>query len=184
MNELTETLINNEPGEETENDIVNKSILIRHTRQDDGRKIWELVKKSHVLDINSVYCYLLMCTHFRNTCLVAEVDGEPVGFVTSYHHPDNNGVLFIWQTAVDEIYRGKGIAKKLILELLNQKDCRHVTRIQATVSPSNKPSRSLFESLAKNLDVDLTEQEYFDSSLFPDNKHEEENLITVGPFNK
>jgi L-2,4-diaminobutyric acid acetyltransferase len=158
-------------------------ILIRHARPEDGQKIWRLIRDIGVLDLNSVYCYLLICQHFRNTCLVAETGGEITGFITAYKVPDDETTLFIWQIGVAESTRNQGLAKRLIVELLQSDYCRNIKQIRATVSPSNSVSFSLFRSLARDLNTTLTQQDYFDSALFPvDQHHEKEMLLTVGQF--
>lgn len=167
-----------ETGENSDSGTIN----IRRTHAGDGKNIWQLVKDVGVLDLNSAYCYLVLCDHFRETCAVAEMEGEVVGFVTAYLLPEDETTLFIWQIGIASAARGRGVAKKLILELLARKSCRNVTQISATISPSNKASLALFNSLANHLQAGFNAQDYYDRSLFPDNGHEQEDLITVGPF--
>ena len=81
-------------------------ISIRYPRKNDASEIYNLVKNSKVLDLNSEYLYLLQSTHFIDTCSVAICDEEVVGFVSGYKLPNNQNTLFIWQVAVDEKFRG------------------------------------------------------------------------------
>lgn len=159
------------------------TILIRYPCPADGQQIWQLVRDSGVLDPNSVYCYLLLCEHFRETCRVAEQDGKVMAFVTAYKLPTHNNTLFIWQIGTAAEVRGRGIAKKLVLELLASAICNNINILQATISPSNTASMALFRSIAKHLNTSIDEREYFAAELFPGMQHEKENLITVGPFN-
>lgn len=159
------------------------AILIRHTIPADGQNIWRLIKETGVLDPNSVYCYLLLCEHFNKTCLIAEKDGKLVGFVTAYILPNDNKALFIWQIGTSAEVRNRGIAKKLILKLLSSKECKNINTLQATISPSNTASMALFKAIARQLKTHVDECEYFAATLFPDMQHEQENLVTVGPFN-
>lgn len=179
MNELIETEHENRLTENTDNKQKDNRIQIRHVLPEDGQKIWSLVKNSRVLDLNSAYCYLLLCHHFRNTCLVAETDGELAGFVTAYTLPGDETTLFIWQIGVEHKARGQGIARKLLRELLASAHCKKIHQIQATISPSNTASLALFRSLAQELGTTLKEQAYFEPSLFPGNQHESENLVTI-----
>ena len=159
------------------------AVLIRHTRPDDGQKIWRLIRDISVLDLNSVYCYLLLSQHFSKTCLVAEDGNTLAGFIAAYKVPENETTLFIWQIGVAENARNSGLAKKLIMELLQSDYCKLINRIQATVSPSNTASLALFKSLARDLNTTLTQNDFFDSALFPANQHhEKEMLLTVGQF--
>ncbi|MFB5598283.1 MAG: diaminobutyrate acetyltransferase, partial [Nitrosopumilaceae archaeon] len=50
---------------------------------DDGKKIFELVKNSPPLDVNSEYAYLLLCHHFSDTCAVAKKDSKVIGFLSA-----------------------------------------------------------------------------------------------------
>ncbi|WP_022950201.1 diaminobutyrate acetyltransferase [Methylohalobius crimeensis] len=160
----------------------NERIVLRPPKVEDGTAIWRLVRDSGVLDLNSTYCYLLMCKHFADTCAVAEFNGEIVGFVTAYLPPDQQDTLFIWQIGIDASMRGRGLATRLLLELLKRDVCRDIQFVDATVGPSNQASRALFHSLAKRLNTDLSEHPYFEATLFPSTDHEPENLLHIGPF--
>jgi L-2,4-diaminobutyric acid acetyltransferase len=160
-----------------------QAVFIRHAQPEDGKKIWSLIRDIGVLDLNSVYCYLLLCRHFSKSCLVAEDGKNLAGFITTYKVPEDETTLFIWQIGVAENARHMGLAKKLIMELLQSDYCKFISRIQATVSPSNTASLSLFKSLSRDLNTTLTQTDYFDTALFPvDQHHEKEMLLTVGPF--
>ncbi|MGD2116620.1 MAG: GNAT family N-acetyltransferase, partial [Acidobacteriota bacterium] len=76
------------------------AVTIRAATPEDGGAIWRLVKDSRVLDVNSSYAYLLWCKHFGHTSVVAELDGEPAGFVTGFRPPEHPEVIFVWQVAV------------------------------------------------------------------------------------
>ena len=161
----------------------NQPLLIRYVRPEDGQKIWRLIRDIGVLDLNSVYCYLLLCQHFNKTCLVAEDGNNLAGFITAYKVPDNETTLFVWQIGVAKNARHMRLAKRLIMQLLESDYCKFINRIQATVSPSNTASLALLKSLARDLNTTLTQNDFFDSALFPANQHhEKEMLLTVGQF--
>jgi L-2,4-diaminobutyric acid acetyltransferase len=144
--------------------------------------MWKLVRDSGVLDVNSPYCYLILCKSFADTCAVAERDCEVVGFVTGYRPPSSSNVFFIWQIGVAEAARGQGLGAAMVLSLLKRESCRGVSHLEATVTPSNLPSKRLFQSVARSLQAQLEEQPCFAAELFPDGGHEPENLIRIGPF--
>lgn len=159
-----------------------KTLLIRRPVLTDARAIWRLVRDSGVLDPNSAYCYLLLCDHFRETCRVAESDGRLVGFVTAYLMPGHSNSLFVWQIAIVPEFRGHGIAKKLLLDLLSGAACGKVNRLQATVAPSNTASLALFRAIAGQLQASMGVSTHLEADLFPGRKHEQEDLIAIGPF--
>jgi L-2,4-diaminobutyric acid acetyltransferase len=161
---------------------VNAQTSYRLPLVEDGTSIWCLVRRSGTLDLNSTYCYLLLCKHFSETCAVAEVNGEIVGFVTAYLPPRHADTLFVWQIGVAAEMRGRGMASRLLEEVLQRKSCRSVRFLEATVGPTNHASRALFTRLAERLDAGLSEQSCFDSALFPGADHEAERLLRIGPF--
>ncbi len=148
----------------------------------DGARIWALVRHSGVLDANSAYCYLLLCKDFSETCMVAEADGDVLGFVTAYLKPGHEDLLFIWQVGVARELHGQGVASRLLDELLQRERCRGVRYLETTITPSNTASHALFKGLARRLNANLSEQTYFDVTLFPGDDHEPENLIRIGPL--
>lgn len=156
----------------------------RKPSKDDGAAVWELVKKTGVLDLNSSYSYLMWCEIFSETSIVAEREGETVGFISGFIHPDTPNTLFIWQVAVNESERGKGLATKMLFQLLNRESANDVEYVEATVSPSNIPSQHLFMGLAKKLDTECVMSKYFLSIDFPRTGHEDEVLYKIGPINK
>ncbi|ADU30257.1 diaminobutyrate acetyltransferase [Evansella cellulosilytica] len=151
----------------------------------DGAPMWELVNKS-TLDLNSPYKYIMMCEFFSETCVVAKEDGKVVGFVTAFIPPEKNNVLFIWQIGVDASQRGKGIASKMLQQLLERNVCKKVKYVEATVTPTNIASQSLFFRLARELNTECTVNECFSEELFPGEKgnHEAEDTYRVGPITK
>ncbi|MCP1336369.1 diaminobutyrate acetyltransferase [Futiania mangrovi] len=156
-------------------------IRFRMPEEGDGAQIWALVKES-TLDDNSMYCNLLQCTHFADTCAVAEMDGEIVGWVSGYIPPQEPDVLFIWQVCVSEKARGRGLAKKLILSLLHRPACAEVRRIRSTITADNQASWALFGSVAEKLGTVLTRRPHFTRDNHFDGAHATEHLVTIGPF--
>lgn len=158
-------------------------IIYRKPVKKDAKKIYNLVKSTQVLDINSEYLYLLQSTHFSDTCNVAIANELVVGFVSGYIHPKYKGVYFLWQVGVDANLKGKGLAKKLILDILKREELSHIKYLYTTISPSNKASKRVFEKVALELDCDIQSEKHFEIEDF-NNAHEEEVLYKIGPFNK
>ena len=57
---------------------------LRKPNAGDGAAIWALVKSCKPLDENSMYCNLVQVDHFRDTCVVAGMDGEVVGWTSGH----------------------------------------------------------------------------------------------------
>lgn len=158
------------------------AITLRQPCVEDGAAMCDLVQETAPLDPNSCYAYLLLCTHFADTCVVAENDGELVGFVSAYQPPTDPDALFVWQVAVKSTARGQGLAKTMIRSLLERDACQDVTFLEATVTPSNVASQTLFRSLAKAYRARCTETCWFPPDVLGSSEHEAEVLFRIGPL--
>lgn len=145
--------------------------------------MYEIAENSKVLDVNSDYCYLMWSTYFANSSIVATDNHQVIGFISGFTPPEDDETLFIWQIAVDENYRGNGLATRMIHALIDKMKSRNIQYIEATVTPSNTPSNKLFSSLAIKMEANYTITRCFEQEDFPDNTTEEEFLYRIGPIN-
>lgn len=143
--------------------------------------MWELARDSGALDLNSPYAYLLFGAHFSATSLVAEHEGRLVGFVAGYLPPTDPDLVFIWQVAVDPSMRGAGLGGSLLHTTFEHAQTRGATGITATVTPSNDPSRRLFQAVARDLGLSYREEPLFGAELFAGEGHEPEHRILIAP---
>ena len=160
----------------------NDNVTFRNPRVNDGAAIWRLVKDSGVLDLNSSYMYLLLCKDFSDTCIVAEEDGQLLGFVTGYRPPGRENAIFLWQVGVDARARGKGLGKRLVQAFLHSVGARGAAYLETTVSPSNEASRALFRAMARDLNTECNISPCFGENQFPEGGHEAEELFRIGPY--
>lgn len=160
------------------------SCLIRKANPQDGQHIWQTVVDSRKLDVNSAYCYIMLSEYFSDTCLIAEIDGRIIGFVTAFIRQSDPEVLFVWQIAVSESHRGKGIADSLLQRLISSKCCEEVRFVETTISPGNTASQQLFAKFAEGLRASRVSVEGFSSHLFPGEVHEDEHLVRIGPISR
>ena len=164
------------------NQEIPESLIIRKPDLNDGKSIYNLVSKCPPLEINSLYSYLLICSHFDSTSAVAEINQELVGYTSAYIHPHKNDTLFIWQVAVRKDIRGRGVALNMLLNLLNRKNLSKIKYIETTVTPENLASKSLFTSMAVKLGADIKETLFFSRDDFGKIDHHEEFIISIGPL--
>ncbi|BAQ09046.1 lL-2,4-diaminobutyric acid acetyltransferasee [Bacillus sp. OxB-1] len=171
-------------GKESATTLVESDALVfRLPTEEDGKEIWQLIKETGVLDLNSSYSYLMWSKYFDETSIVVEADGQGiVGFISGFIPPKASDTLFIWQVAVDASQRGKGIASHMLQSILRRDACRNIRCLEATVSPSNKASDALFRKLARDLGTGCRVTECFTEEQFPGAGHEAEWLYTIGPF--
>ena len=128
----------------------------------------------------------MWCEIFSETSIVVFKKGtqKVIGFISGFIHPDQPETLFIWQVAVHLSERGNGLATKMLLQLLDRDICENVHYVEATVSPSNSPSRNLFLGLARRFKTNWKFSEYISTDDFPETGHENEMLFKIGPIEK
>lgn len=158
--------------------------VFRRPGKSDGARVWRLVNDCPPLDANSMYCNLLQCTDFADTCILCERDGEAVGWVSGYRLPQDAATLFIWQVAVHQNARGEGLAKRMLKALLSSAGCAGVDKLRTTITGANDASWSLFRSLAEELDAPLAREAWFDRDLDFAGAHDTEHLVSIGPFTR
>lgn len=153
-----------------------QEVQFREPDRADGAAMWRLARDSGSLDLNTSYAYLLFARDFADTCRVAVVGGDVVGFVLGYRRPTEPGTLFVWQIAVDPAQRGKQLAGRLLGDVAA--DARFV---EASITADNTASQRLFERFARDRDTDLTRGDFLAASDFPDG-HDAEGLVRIGPL--
>ena len=160
------------------------SIVLRSPSVSDGAAIWQLACSTQVLEPNTCYAYLLLATHFADTCVVAESDGDIVGFVAAYRPPTKPSAVFVWQIGVSHGARGRGLGKRLLHHLVEAPACQSVTHLEATVAASNEPSMRLFSSFARERGVPCERGRGFEAADFGPLEHEAEELLRIGPLRR
>ncbi|SFX50276.1 diaminobutyrate acetyltransferase [Marinospirillum alkaliphilum] len=158
-----------------------ENLRIRKPVADDGVVIHQLIQSCPPLDVNSTYLYLLQCTHFAETCVVAELNGKVAAFLSGYIKPGNSSTFFLWQVAVGESLRGKGMARRLLDAVLEREACHDVCFLETTITPDNQASWALFRSFARDRQAELTDQVLFSTAELG-GQHEPEVLVRIGPF--
>lgn len=161
---------------------------IRPPRLDEAIALWRIARDSQTLDLNSSYAYALYARDFAATCRLAIVDGEPAGFVIGYRRPADPSCLFVWQVAVDEHYRGLGLAGRMLDSLLYDDAVKPVVRtLQTTITDDNLASQQTFRSLARrwgNAPVTVTslfETAHLSLDSTDADLHDPERLYEIGP---
>lgn len=146
--------------------------------------MWRIARDSKTLDLNSSYSYLLWCRDFAATSAVArDAGGEPIGFVTGYLRPNSPHTLLVWQVAVDEAHRGRGLAAALLDGLVARTAAEHgVTTVETTITPGNAASERLFTAFAERHGARLEREVLFEADQFPDGPHDPEVLYRIGPL--
>ncbi|HZB29751.1 MAG TPA: diaminobutyrate acetyltransferase [Streptosporangiaceae bacterium] len=156
-------------------------LLLEAPGGDDGREMWRIARDTQVLDVNSPYSYLLWCRDFADSSVVVR-DGDRVcGFITGYIRPRSAVTLFVWQVAVDQAYRGRGLAKRMLDYLGDRVVATGGRYLEATVTPDNIPSSRLFEGFARDRGCAVERHTLFTTEQFP-RGHQPEVLFRIGPL--
>ncbi|MFC4002056.1 diaminobutyrate acetyltransferase [Prauserella oleivorans] len=158
-------------------------VVIESPSRDDGAALWRIARDSQKLDLNSSYAYLLWCRDFADTSVVARADGNTVGFVIGYRRPSAPDTALVWQVAVDDSQRGRGLAGKMLDALFERLVDAGVRYLDTTITPDNEASIRLFTSFAKRWNATLERSELFAAGDFPD-PHEPEDLFRIGPLTR
>nr|WP_207901937.1 diaminobutyrate acetyltransferase [Rhodovulum euryhalinum] len=145
----------------------------------DGPEVWALIRACKPLDENSLYCNLIQCDHFRDTCILAEIDGQVVGWISAYLVPSDPETLFVWQVAVSDRARGRGLGRKMLFELLDREACAGVMRLKTTITPDNAASWGLFRGLARRLGARLTDEPHYKREDHFEGRHATEHMVTI-----
>ncbi len=157
-------------------------IAIRHPTVDDGAALWHLIGELDGLERNTCYAYLLLCSHFAGSSLVAERNGALVGCVLGYRPPSQPDAAFVWQIGVHSDARGTGLGTRLLSEFMNLPAHRECQFLEATVGTTNQASRALFRGFARKRGVPCEEGPGYPAALFAPASHEDEDRFRIGPL--
>ncbi|WP_347340173.1 diaminobutyrate acetyltransferase [Bradyrhizobium brasilense] len=161
---------------------VNEAFQLRKPSPADGPAVTRLVAACAPLDSNSAYCNLLQCTHFTDSCLVAERHAQILGWVSGYRPPSEPNSFFVWQVAVAKAARGKGLAQRMINALLDRPSAESAKYLLTTVTDDNAPSWALFNGLARAWGAPLIRSVMFECDAHFAGKHATEWLARIGPL--
>lgn len=153
-------------------------VTLRKPAPTDGAAIWELVRACRPLDENSMYANLIQADHFRDTCVLAELDGEVVGWISGHLIPKQDAI-FVWQVAVGPKARGMGLGKRMLLELLSRDDVSGAAVLKTTITKDNDASWALFRSFARTIGGDLTDEPHYEKDAHFDGAHDTEHMVSI-----
>jgi L-2,4-diaminobutyric acid acetyltransferase len=156
-------------------------ITLRAALPDDARRVWGLIEEVGTLERNSCYAYVLLCSHFASTCVIAERAGQILGFLLAYRPPADAASVFVWQVGVAPRARGRRLAARMLDALVARPSCRDARFLTATVTADNASSLALFQGFARARAVACRRELGFPSALFAET-HADELLLRIGPL--
>jgi len=155
------------------------NVTFRKPTAEDGAAVWRLVSDCKPLDENSMYCNLIQCEHFADTCVLAELDGEVVGWISGHVPPSDPGTIFVWQVAVSASARGMGLGLRMLDALMRREACAGVNGMQTTITSDNAASWGLFRKFARRMGAPLGSAPHFRKDAHFDGEHATEYLVTI-----
>ncbi|WP_265447824.1 diaminobutyrate acetyltransferase [Flexivirga meconopsidis] len=154
-------------------------VTFRTPEVTDGGALWMLARGAGELDVNTSYAYLLWARDFASTSIIAESGGLAAGFVSGYLRPEQPQTLMIWQVAVDQGFRGQGIALRMLHELTDR--VTGATVLETTITDDNAASIGLFSRFAESRSAEIDRRDLFGKGHFPD-AHDAERLYRIAPL--
>ncbi|MBL1148133.1 MAG: GNAT family N-acetyltransferase [Pseudomonadota bacterium] len=115
----------------------------------DAAQITELMTQTDTIDTHTVYT--LWQSHYFDPdfFLVAKSDEHVLGYV--FGRMAENNTAFLWQIAVEDTHRKKGIGCALVTAFLQQADTKGAKDVVTTIVPGNDASQRLMKrSAVKN----------------------------------
>ena len=169
------------PKDHAKQDMTGPDARVAHLRKptaEDGAGIWQLVRDCAPLDENSMYCNLVQADHFSDTCVVAEMDGQILGWVSGHMIPGEDS-FFVWQVAVSPAARGMGLGSKMLTHLVARPECSGARQLKTTITKSNTASWALFRSFARKVDRELTAAPHFEKDRHFEGEAATEHMVTI-----
>ncbi len=163
-------------------EIEKQEIVLRRPVSEDGVALFRLIQHCPPLDVNSLYCNLLHCSHFAGTSVAAVERDELAGFISGYIIPEQPDTLFIWQVAVSEKARGLGLATRMLKHILQRPHCADIAFLETTITGDNRASWALFEGFAAKIPAAVSTSVMFDRELHFAGRHETEQRVRIGPL--
>ena len=157
-------------------------LTMRPPRPDDGPAVTALIRACPPLDANSPYLHLSQCGQFAATCVLAERDGQALGWISAHRPPSDPGQIFVWQVAVHPDARGLGLGGRMLDALVERPAVRGATHLAATVTRDNDASWALFGGFARRHGLALRRRTWFERHRHFAGMHATEWLATIGPL--
>lgn len=165
-------------------DLTGEDVTFRKPVSTDGPQVTALIASCPPLDTNSAYCNLLQCTHFADSCIIAERAGRIIGWISGYCLPDQPQDYFLWQIAVAAEARGIGLSQRMMDALLLRPSLSGTTHLITTITRDNQASWRSFESFARRWQAKLQSEILFDRDQHFAGAHDSEWQVRIGPLNR
>jgi len=128
-----------------------KMLKIRPVKKEDKEILIKLF--TQLTGVESDFDLDTILSDDRCKCIVLEDDGVVIGSATLslYNSPVKGGVGSVEDVIVDKNYRGQGLGRKLMNELIEIGEKENSAFITLTSNPKREAARRLYQSLGFKL---------------------------------
>lgn len=126
-------------------------VRIRTVKEKDFFEIMNLASKCDPIPIERDSIYHLFTKYFANTCFVAEIDNQIVGYILGFISQLEKNVAYIHNICIAPDLRRKKIGSSLYQEFFQNMKNEKCQKIFLIINPRNKLSISYHESLGFNV---------------------------------
>jgi L-2,4-diaminobutyric acid acetyltransferase len=120
-------------------------IIIRNPKEEEFLDVYKFVSNCKPLENYYEHFYKIMLRYFRNSCVLAKLDDDIVGFMLGFTSQVDKDIFFLWQIGVKSDMQNRRIGKKILEETERLAKNIGCTKIHTTVDPGNIHSQRLFE---------------------------------------
>lgn len=153
--------------------------LLRAPKSEDASRITDLTEDLASGEAYATQGELMNNSAFRDTSVVAELDGEIVGFVSAYRLPYDPQTLFVWHADVAEAAQDRGFTSLMLGHLIRQEACVGVTRVQTMITSMDERAWTLFRQFARWQRSHMKIQSFITQALTLFTRHETDHLVTI-----
>jgi phosphoribosylamine---glycine ligase len=122
-------------------------VVIRHPEESEFIRVRDVIAECQPLIAHPIHFYKIILRYFNRTALVAELDGQLIGFTFCLESQNFPGRYFLWQIGVIPSCRYLGVGPMLVRTMEEEIGLRDGKEIEVTVEPDNPASLKLFEQL-------------------------------------
>jgi L-2,4-diaminobutyric acid acetyltransferase len=132
-------------------------VKVRSCTPSDFAEVLNIVQQSDKISHHTSYTYWVALRAWPDLFLVAELDGEIVGFAFGLRAAEQPHQVFLWQIAVDPEHQRLGIGELLLHTLIARAARSGALELTTTISIDNGPSNALFRKIALAIGSKLVE---------------------------
>jgi len=113
-------------------------------REEDFMMIQRFVAFCPPLEGYPPHVFKILLRYFHNTCFVAKIDREVLGWVLGFKSQVHENTYFLWQIGIGPALQGRGVGSELLDYIEEQVKNEGCKRVEVTIDPENIPSQKLF----------------------------------------